>query len=103
LNSYEVVLLDLIDNVKVADVEPTINPTNPNPIKLRPYKVSPKQSKDIKEEIQKFLKHRLIATSHLPWAFSVLLYKKKKVNGECAWIIDEYTMSQLKIHSFYPS
>ncbi|OUM57666.1 hypothetical protein PIROE2DRAFT_26737, partial [Piromyces sp. E2] len=51
-----------------------------------PYKISLEQSNALKEEIGKLLHHRLIAPSHFPWAFPVLLVKKK--NGKWRMCVD---------------
>jgi len=100
LNSYKDVLVNSIDNVKVADAEPhTINLTNPKPIKLRPYKVSLEQSKALKEEIRKLLKHGLIAPSQSPWAFPVLLVKKK--NGKWRMCVDYRRLNDVTIKDAY--
>ena len=100
LNSYNDVLVDNIDKVQIADAEPhSIVTTNEKPIKLRPYKISLEQSIALKEEINKLLNHGLIAPSHSPWAFPVLLIKKK--NGKWRMCVDYRKLNDITVKDAY--
>jgi len=94
------VLVDNIDKVQIADAEPhSIVITNEKPIKLRPYKISLEQSIALKEEINKLLNHGLIAPSHSPWAFPVLLVKKK--NGKWRMCVDYRKLNDITVKDAY--
>jgi hypothetical protein len=87
LKEFDDVLVDSIEKVSIAKVEPhSIELTNLNPIKLRPYKISLEKSNALKEEIIKLLKHGFIEPSHSPWSFPVILIKKK--NGKWRLCVD---------------
>lgn len=47
------------------------------PIKCNPYRVSHKEREIIKEQIEEMLEHKIITPCHSPWAFPVVLVKKK--------------------------
>ena len=100
INKFSDVLINSIDNVKIANAEPhTIHLTNNHPIKLRPYKISLDQSRALKKEITKLLKRGLIIPSHSPWAFPVLLVRKK--NGEWRMCIDFRKLNEITVKDAY--
>jgi len=66
---------------------------------LRPYKISLEQSIALKEEINKLLNHGLIAPSHSPWAFPVLLVKKK--NGKWKMCVDYRKLNDITVKDAY--
>jgi len=101
LDSFKDILVDSIDEVKIAKAEPhSISiPNNTKPIKMRPYKISLEQSDALKEEIKKLLDHNLITPSHSPWAFPVLLVKKK--NGKWRMCVDYRKLNEITIKDAY--
>jgi len=100
INNFKDVLIVSIDDVKIAKAEPHSIPlSNNTPIKLRPYRISLEQSQALKKEIKKLLDHGLIIPSHSPWAFPVLLVKKK--NGEWRMCVDYRKLNQVTIKDAY--
>ena len=100
LKNFDDVLIDSIDRVRTANAEPhSISLTNSKPIKLRPYKISLEQSLALKKEIKKLLDHGLIVPSRSPWAFPVLLVKKK--NGEWRMCVDYRKLNEITIKDAY--
>ncbi len=100
IENFSDVLIESIDNVKIAKAEPHSIPLlDKTPIKLRPYKISLEQSLALKKEIKKLIDHGLIVPSHSPWAFPVLLVKKK--NGEWRMCVDYRKLNQVTIKDAY--
>jgi len=100
LKEFDDVLVDSIEKVSIAKVEPhSIELTNLNPIKLRPYKISLEKSNALKEEIIKLLKHGFIEPSHSPWSFPVILIKKK--NGKWRLCVDYWRLNDMTIKDAY--
>ena len=87
INEFSDVLVNSIDEVSISFANPhTIQLSDEKPIKLRPYRISLEKSLALKEEIIKLLKHGLIEPSHSPWAFPVVLVRKK--NGKWRMCVD---------------
>jgi len=100
LKNFDDVLIDSIDRVRIADAEPhSIPVTDSTPIKLRPYKISLEQSSALKKEINKLIEHGLIVPSHSPWAFPVLLVKKK--NGDWRMCVDYRKLNEVTVKDAY--
>ena len=70
-----------------------------NPIKLKPYRLSKIQSDALKQELTKLLNNRLIVPSHSPWAFPVVLVKKK--NGDYRMCVDYRRLNECTIKDSY--
>lgn len=59
------------------------------PVNVRPYRYSPLQEDEIERQVQEMLQSRLISRSVSPFAFPVLLVKKKKMGvGYFVWTIE---------------
>jgi len=100
LKNFDDVLVDSIEKVSVAHAEPHSIPLiNTAPIKLRPYKISLEQSKALKNEIHKLMEKGLIVPSHSPWAFPVLLVKKK--TGDWRMCVDYRRLNEITIKDAY--
>jgi len=100
INEFGDVLVNSIDEVSISCANPhTIPLINNKPIKLRPYKISLEKSLALKEEIIKLLKHGLIEPSHSPWAFPVVLVRKK--NGKWRMCIDYRKLNFVTLKDSY--
>ncbi|XP_049824794.1 uncharacterized protein LOC126265925 [Aethina tumida] len=73
---------------------------NSEPIKSRPYRVSPKERQIIDEQIKEMLDHNIIRPCHSPWASPVVLVKKK--DGSTRFCVDYRKLNNVTKKSSYP-
>ena len=100
LNEYRSCLATSLSQLSTAKLEPhSIITTTNKPIKLKPYKLSKEHSDILKNEIISLLDKGLIVPSHSPWAFPVLLVRKK--NGKWRLCIDYRKLNEITYKDAY--
>lgn len=70
------------------------------PIKCNPYRVSHKEREIIQEQIEEMLEHKIITPCHSPWAFPVVLVKKK--DGTTRFCVDYRKLNEKTRKVNYP-
>ena len=81
-------------------VKHVIDTQTVQPIKQRPYRVSPAQRKAIEEEVNKMLQNDVIKHSTSPWASPVLLVPKP--DGSMRFCIDFRKLNSVTAKDSYP-
>lgn len=59
------------------------------PFRLKPYRYNPSQKDEIEKQVMELLQTGMIQESSSPFAYPVLLVKKKKWSGDCVWTIED--------------
>ncbi|UYV60625.1 hypothetical protein LAZ67_1001700, partial [Cordylochernes scorpioides] len=77
-----------------------IETENAKPIKHKPYRVSPKERDIIKEQIQDMLQEGVIRASSSPWAFPVILVRKR--DGNWRFCVDYRKLNSITVKDVYP-
>ncbi|UYV68881.1 K02A2.6-like [Cordylochernes scorpioides] len=77
-----------------------IDTENAKPIKHKPYRVSPKERDIIKEQIQDMLQEGVIRASSGPWAFPVILVRKR--DGNWRFCVDYRKLNSITVKDVYP-
>ncbi|UYV60974.1 hypothetical protein LAZ67_1002957, partial [Cordylochernes scorpioides] len=77
-----------------------IDTENAKPIKHKPYRVSPKERDIIKEQIQDMLQEGVIRASSSPWAFPVILVRKR--DGNWRFCVDYRKLNSITVKDVYP-
>ncbi|UYV70128.1 K02A2.6-like, partial [Cordylochernes scorpioides] len=77
-----------------------IDTENAKPIKHKPYRVSPKERDIIKEQIQDMLQDGVIRASSGPWAFPVILVRKR--DGNWRFCVDYRKLNSITVKDVYP-
>ncbi|UYV81543.1 hypothetical protein LAZ67_20001490, partial [Cordylochernes scorpioides] len=77
-----------------------IETENAKPIKHKPYRVSPKERDIIKEQIQDMLQEGVIRESSSPWAFPVILVRKR--DGNWRFCVDYRKLNSITVKDVYP-
>ncbi|UYV61067.1 K02A2.6-like, partial [Cordylochernes scorpioides] len=77
-----------------------IDTENAKPIKHKPYRVSPKERDIIKEQIQDMLQEGVIRASSSPWAFPVILVRKR--DGNWRYCVDYRKLNSITVKDVYP-
>jgi deoxyuridine 5'-triphosphate nucleotidohydrolase len=70
------------------------------PIYMRPYRYSPREQDFIAKEIQRMLTHGIISPSNGPWAFPVVLIRKK--DGSIRFCVDYRRLNKATKKDRYP-
>ncbi|UYV63821.1 hypothetical protein LAZ67_2005754 [Cordylochernes scorpioides] len=78
----------------------SIDTENVKPIKHKRYRVSPKERNIINEQIQYMLKEGVIRPSSSPWAFPVILVKKR--DGSWRFCVDYRKLNNVTVKDVYP-
>lgn len=81
-------------------IEHHIDTANARPIRRQPYRVSPVERKVIAEQVNEMLEKEIICPSSSPWAFPVVLAKKK--NGEWRFCVDYRSLNDVTVTDSYP-
>lgn len=71
-----------------------------SPIKCSPYRVSHKEREIIGEQIEEMLQHNIITPCHSPWAFPIVLVKKK--DGKMRFCVDYRKLNEKTKKTNYP-
>ncbi|XP_017436974.1 uncharacterized protein LOC108343294 [Vigna angularis] len=83
------------------EVESTMDlVSNAGPISIAPYRMSPAELAELKEQIEELMDKQFIRPSASPWGASVLLVKKK--DGSSRLCIDCRQLNKLTIKKKYP-
>ncbi|UYV63892.1 K02A2.6-like, partial [Cordylochernes scorpioides] len=77
-----------------------IDTENAKPIKHKPYRVNPKERDIIKEQIQDMLQEGVIRASSSPWAFPVILVRKR--DGNWRFCVDYRKLNSITVKDVYP-
>ncbi|UYV66609.1 K02A2.6-like [Cordylochernes scorpioides] len=77
-----------------------IDTENAKPIKHKPHRVSPKERDIIKEQIQDMLQEGVIRASSSPWAFPVILVRKR--DGNWRFCVDYRKLNSITVKDVYP-
>jgi hypothetical protein len=91
---------DLPDLPPVRDVEHAIDTGDAKPISRPPYKSSPKELKELQDQLSKLKAKGLIEPSHSPWGSPVLFVRKK--DGSMRMCVDYRAINKLTVKNKYP-
>ncbi|XP_070034663.1 uncharacterized protein [Nicotiana tomentosiformis] len=92
-----------IDSVPVVREFPDMFPSDlqgTQPISIPPYCMSPKELKELKEQLEKLLAKAFVKPSMYPWGTPVLFVKKK--DGTMQMCIDYRQLNKVTINNNYP-
>jgi hypothetical protein len=81
-------------------VKHTINTEGRGPIRLRPYRNSPRQREVADGIIQELIKNKIIRPSLSPWAAPIVLVKKK--SGETRLCVDYRRLNGITKKDSFP-
>ncbi|UYV66855.1 hypothetical protein LAZ67_4003110 [Cordylochernes scorpioides] len=81
-------------------VKHQIRTTSDIPIRKNPYRVSLKERKIIGDQINSMLKNGIISHSSSPWAYPIILVKKK--NGTFRFCVDYRNLNSVTVEYQYP-
>jgi transposase InsO family protein len=70
------------------------------PIKTRFRPLNPKLEKNLKEQLEEWMKHDVIEVSNSPWSFALVAVKKK--NGKIRWCIDYRKLNEITKKDAFP-
>ena len=70
------------------------------PVSMAPYRMAPKELKELKVQLQELLDRGFIRPSVSPWGASVLFVKKK--DGSLRLCIDYRKLNKLTVKNKYP-
>lgn len=87
------------------DVKHHIRTVNEDPIYIKPYRQPPAQTQEIKEQVDKLLKDKVIQESHSPWSAPVhLVPKKLDASGQVKYrmVIDYRRLNEITTDDRYP-
>jgi hypothetical protein len=101
LNKYpQVVAQDLSQLGRTSVVSHRIETGDAKPIRQHPYRMSPRNEKFIKEEIERLLQQKLIVSSRSPWTSPALVVGK--ANGKLRLVIDYRPLNKVTKPDAYP-
>jgi hypothetical protein len=86
-------------------VKHRIRTKNEDPINIKAYRLPPAQTNEIKSQVSKMLKDKIIQESHSPWSAPVhLVPKKMDASGQQKWrmVIDYRRINEITIDDRYP-
>lgn len=69
-------------------------------IKERNRPINPAMEADLKKQLEKWLKHDVVETSHSPWNFALVAAPKK--NGSIRWCVDYRRLNKITVKDTYP-
>ena len=81
-------------------IEHCIDTANARPIRRHPYRVSPKERQVIADHVKEMMDKGIIRPSSSPWAFPVVLAKKK--NGDWRFCVDYRALNDVTVSDSYP-
>jgi len=94
LNSYRDVFAWSLEDLQVTQIyEHGINTGDAEPIHQTPYRTAPKERELIREQVKEMLESKIISPSRSPWAFPIVLVKKK--TGEYRFCVDYRKLNDL--------
>ena len=70
------------------------------PVKLRYRPLNPKLEKNLKEQLEEWLKHDVVEESNSPWSFALVAVKKK--NGKIRWCVDYRKLNDITKKDAFP-
>ena len=101
LIKYRHLFAEDISQIKRAtDVKHVIDTGDHQPIKCMPYRVSHSEKEIIKREVDKMLKNNIVEESKSPWAFPVVLVKKK--DNTTRFCVDYRRLNQITVKDAGP-
>uniref|UniRef100_A0A5S6Q9H7 RNA-directed DNA polymerase n=1 Tax=Trichuris muris TaxID=70415 RepID=A0A5S6Q9H7_TRIMR len=71
-----------------------------NPIQCRPYRVSPLEREAIRQQVEEMLRDGIIEQSHSPWAFPVVMVRKK--DGAWRFCVDYRKLNAVTVRDVHP-
>lgn len=84
----------------IRDIEQSIETNSSQPISRSSYRMSPKELKELKSQIDELLKQGFIRPSSSPWASPVLFAKKK--DGQLRLCTDYRSLNAITVRNKYP-
>jgi transposase InsO family protein len=82
------------------DIEHVIDTGDAKPINRPPFKTSPKELKELQEQLAKLKEKGLIEPSHSPWGAPVLFVRKK--DGSMRLCVDYRAINKITVKNRYP-